>query len=258
VKSVVDRPRPGKSQARAWPRERLDAVRGHLPGRYEIIASLGAGTGMRQGEMGALGLADITWLGRDPRISVARQLKTVDGVLCFAPLKNRKKHEVPLAPSLGRALARHLQLHPAVRATLPWHDLQDPKMHGKPVTVDLVLSRPNGLPLAKPSFEGIWQTAAAKAARDAGEVPGARLRALAAGWGVHGTRHTFVSNCLRERIDPIRVAEWVGDTVAELLKTYAHMVPGRGDDDGRAVVDAYLEGPLEEPSARDVPSEAAD
>lgn len=237
---------PGSSprKARPWTRERVDGMSAELPGRYQVIPYLGAGTGMRQGEIFGLAVDDIQFLGRDPRVSVVRQVKLVGGELHFAPLKNRRPHSVPLAPSLAPRLARHLELYPAVDVELPWHDLRDPGRHGKPVKVRLVLTDGQRRALDRARFAGVWVPARKRAGIIADT--GARSN------GMHALRHTAASAWLRAGIDVVRVAAWLGDTPAVVLSTYAHLMPGDSGDDGRAAVDAFLG-----PCAPDVPSWAA-
>jgi integrase len=241
--SSVRWPAAGARKAAPWAPERVAAMAAELPGRYQIIPWLGAGTGMRQGELFGLAVDDVRFLGRDPRIAVGRQVKLVDGRLCFAPLKNRKPHSVPLARSLAPLLARHLELYPAVEVTLPWHDLRDPGRHGKPVTFRLMLSDGRGA-LDRARFAGVWVPARKRAGIVA--ETGARSN------GMHALRHTAASAWLRAGIDVVRVAAWLGDTPAVVLGAYAHLMPGDSGDDGRAAVDAFFG-----PCAPDVPSEGA-
>ena len=63
-----------------------------------------------------------------------------DGVPCFAPIKNRKEHDVPLAASLAQVLARHVELPPVpVTSAMKVPD-------GDPATFHLVVTRPYGRP----------------------------------------------------------------------------------------------------------------
>lgn len=53
-------------------------------------------------------------------------------------------------------------------------------------------------------------------------------------------RHTAASVWLRDGIDVVRAAAWLGDTPAIVLGTYAHLMPGDSGDDGRAAVDRFF------------------
>lgn len=53
-----------------------------LPGRFAVLPYLGAGTGMRQGEMFGLAVDDVDFLRKV--VHVRRQVRLVGNVLCFA------------------------------------------------------------------------------------------------------------------------------------------------------------------------------
>jgi integrase len=235
----VTRPGRGSHKAKPWPLETVEAMARELPAHLAIVPYLGAGTGMRQGEMFGLAVDDITWLGRDPHIRVERQVKLVNGVRHFAPLKNRRPHTVPLAPSLAPRLAGHLELFPAVEVTLPWDDDSDREMHGHLVTCRLVLTDSRGRAHQTPRFNEAWHAAQERAGVTPRLEPGQK-RKPARDDGCHALRHTAASTWLRARIDVVRVASWLGDTPAIVLGTYAHLMPDSDDDDGRAAVDQFL------------------
>jgi integrase len=226
----VTRPSRGPVRARPWTAERVAAVRDALPPRYAIIPELGAATGMRQGEMFGLAPEDVQFLGRRPHVSVSRQVVIIGGMPRFGPVKNRRAHEVPLSPLLAAALSRHLAAHPARPVTLPWHEPGNKQRHGRPVTVRLVLTSPAGGPVRRNDFDQrVWHPAL----RAAGVTPGRQD-------GCHALRHTAASVWLRSHVDIVRVAAWLGDTVKVVATTYAHLLPGDDDSDGRAATDAFL------------------
>jgi integrase len=238
----VSLPPRGQNKARPWTAEQVEAMAAALPARYAILPPLGAGTGLRQGELFGLAAGDVAFLGRHPHVTVTRQLKMVAGQLFFAPLKNRRPRQVPLAASLAPRLSRHMELYPPQEVTLPWHDLRDPGAHGRPVTVRLVLSRPDGLPLKRDLFNpSAWWPAQEKAGITPPLAPGEK-RAAARENGMHALRHTAASVWLRAGIDVVRTAAWLGDTPAVVLGTYAHLMPGESGDDGRAAVDRFFGG----------------
>jgi integrase len=249
----VKRPKAGSTLARPWALWQVRAMEGELPPRWAVVPELGAGTAMRQGEMLGLALGDVDWLKRDdPRVRVERALKVVGNELRFGPVKNRKPHSVPLAPSLKERLQRHLDEFPAVDVTLPWHDPKDKERHGQPVTVRLLITTAAGAAVEHRAFDKVWR----RARKRARVVPaGARQRDN----GCHVLRHTGASAWLRAGIDIVRVAAWMGDTVQVVASTYAHLMPGGSDDDGRGAVAGFFAGPVpgDGASAPDVPSAAS-
>jgi integrase len=116
--------------------------------RYAVLPYLGAGTGMRQAEMFGLADDDIEFKARRPVIHVRRQVRIVRGTPCFAPFKNRKEHDVPLAASLAPILAGHIQRYPPAPVMPPWKEPD-----GDPVTFRLIVTRPDGRPWKGPGFE---------------------------------------------------------------------------------------------------------
>lgn len=247
----VTRPAQPRTKARPWTAAQAGAMRDALPARYAIIPELGAGTGCRQGELFGLAVQDVQFLGRRPHVRVERQVKIVAGQLRFAPIKNRKPHSVPLSPLLAERLARHMELHPPAEVKLPWHDPRDRERHGQPVTVRLVLTGPAGGALVRPDFnDQVWRPALVAAGIAPPRAKG-RKRISAPQDGMHALRHTFASVQLRSGVDVVRVAGWMGDTPAVVYATYAHMLPGDDDADGRTAVDGFIA----EACAPDVPRE---
>jgi integrase len=242
---AVEWPSAKGAHARAWSLAQVEAMRAELPERWHVLLDLGAGTGMRQGEMLGLGVDDVDWLKPgDPRVRVVRQLRYIAGKPWFKPLKNEKKHSPPLSPELKRRLAARLERFPAREVSLPWYDPADRDRHEKLITVRLIVTSERGGPVERHALSNAWRRAAVRA----GVTPeGERVRDD----GCHALRHTAASTWLRSGIDLVRVAAWLGDTPAMVLDAYAHYVPGHDDNDGRAATDAFFAGPC----APDVPSE---
>ena len=108
----VTRPKAEDKKAQPWTFAQVESMARSLPGRYAVLPYLAAGTGMRQGEMFGLAVDDVVFLGRRPVVHVNRQVRIVSGVLCFAPVKNDKEHDVPLSEALVPLLAEHIRQYP--------------------------------------------------------------------------------------------------------------------------------------------------
>jgi integrase len=134
----VTRPKVPERKAQPWTLDQVDAMAEALGGRYAALPYLGAGAGMRQGEMFGLADVDVDFLRRV--IHVRRQVRLIGTVLCFAPVKNDKSHDVPLSESLAPVLAEHIRQYPPVTVTLPWK-----VPGGKPATFTLIFTRPGGV-----------------------------------------------------------------------------------------------------------------
>jgi integrase len=171
-----------------WPIENVKAMSAALAPRYRIMAALGGGLGLRQGEMFGLGLDDIDFDSGE--VEVCRQVKVYDdGTIVFAPPKGGKNRTVPLADVVRDALKLHLEAFPATDVTLPWGD---PVADAPMVTVPLVVTSARHSAVRRRSFDlSVWRPAF----RAAGIEPG-RLN------GCHALRHHFRQCAARQpRID---------------------------------------------------------
>jgi integrase len=236
----IQLPSPVKTDAVPWSLPEVEAVSAALPGWLAAVPYLGAACGQRQGELFATAKSDLDFLRRTAHVEV--QIKVVGGAQVFAPLKNKKTRDVPVAARVLPVLAEHMRAFPPVAVTLPWHDPRDPRKHGQPVTRELVFTRPGGLQLAREAFNGPWRAAWAKA----GIPDRGRLN------GCHVLRHTAASQWLSAGLNPAKVAAYLGDTLEVVLKTYAHFLPD-DDDRARAIMDLFFDPGS---SALDVPRAA--
>ena len=190
-----------------------------------------AGTvlGLRQSEIFGLAVDEIDFLRR--RVHVRQQVKLVGGRPHFALPKNEVQRYVPLGTRAGEALAAHLAEFPAVTVTLPWHEPDSPRRHGRLVSADLVLTNRAGRALHRNGFNAnTWKPAI-----------------LAAGLsddrrnGCHMMRHLFASSLIAAGVDVRTVAEYLGhsDGGALVLKTYSHLMPDTEDRAIRAIDAAF-------------------
>lgn len=232
--------RPGASRAKALPYAAADVagIAAEMPERFRVVPELGAGTGMREMEMAGLGADDIV-RGKAPKVRVLRQVKVIGGELRFGPVKNGKPHDVPVPPELVDRLDAHMREFPPATVTLPWHE-PGSKLHGEMVTVRLVLSQ-RGAAAAKGVMNGTWRTGVNRWLAARSRFAGRRDRS-ARGYGIHRLRHTFASVQLRDGVDVVRVAAWMGDTVEVVTKTYLHLMPDDhdGEQAGRSASAAFL------------------
>jgi integrase len=181
-------------------------LRAAAPGWFGVAFTLGLGAGLRQSEATGLTLDRIDFLRRT--LTVDRQLvsPTVDGVRFGPPKTKRSYRSVPLADAVVAELARHIEVH-----GVGDHDL--------------VLHTPKGRPVTRQHFGDTWRSL-----RDRAERPKARF---------HDTRHTFASTLLAGGVSVPAVAEYLGHTPTELLRTYAHLMPGDHDRARSAVQSAF-------------------
>lgn len=243
----MTRPKTEEKKAQPWTFAQVERMSRALPGRYAVLPYLEAGTGMRQGEMFGVAVDDIVFDGHRPVIHVRRQVRIVSYVLCFAPVKNDKQHDVPLSEALAPWLADHIRRYPPREVTLPWK-----APDGDPKTFTLLVTRPDGRAMDATRFrESHWWPAQETAGITPRRKKGQKRRP-ARDQGMHALRHTAASAWLAAGVDIVSVAAWLGDTVKTVHETYAHMMPD-ADDRGRKAMNAFFtEGGS---CAPDVPSD---
>lgn len=220
----------------------VEAVRALALGTVEHIRAgvlVAAGTGLRQGELFGLTVDRVDFLRRELRVD--RQLWTPKAGRPFlaAPKSPRSYRTVALSGLVVDALAAHLAAH-------------GPGEHGVVFHIDgRAVSRSMGSAYMRRAVTAAGKTAA-KAAREAAKgLPEAEVERLEAaaraelvGTTWHDCRHHHASVLLSRGVSPAKVAERLGHTVTELLKTYAHALPA-DDDRVRSIVDETLGGSAE-------------
>ncbi|PWU44966.1 hypothetical protein DLJ46_23255 [Micromonospora globispora] len=191
--------------------------------RYRLAVDLGAGCGLRQGEIFALAVDDVDFSRK--LVHVRRQLKIVKYRLIFAPPKGRKVRDVPLPGSVAAAMAEHIRQFPPVDVTLP---LGVPD--GEPETVRLFISTSMHTAVNRKWFApDVWH----KALRTAG-VEVSREN------GLHALRHFYASALLSAGESIKAVSEYLGHhDPGFTLRTYTHLMP-ESEARTRRAVDAIL------------------
>jgi integrase len=218
-----------------WTLEQVQAAGKALGGRDAAMAELGAGAGLRQGEIFAFGTDEINWA--EQVIHVRRQIRVIDNTAVFSLPKRRKERDVPMSDTVALMLLMQIEEYPPAEVTLPW-DVPG----GPPHTAPLLFVRADGRVHHRKNFGYTWPKA-----RQAAGVPGGREN------GMHVLRHTFASACLSQGVDIRTLAAWLGhEDPAFTLRIYAHLMPSASGR-GRRAIDAFFAIP--EPSARKVPSE---
>jgi integrase len=226
---TVRRPVSDSPQIAVWPRKRVHAVRAGLDERFSVVVPLGAGLGLRQGEILGLSPDDVD---RDGMVvHVRRQLKTVKGVMMFAPPKGGKTRTVPLSAALLVELDEHADRFPAEPIALPWRSAD-----GDLVIVDLMVTGEQGRLYSGDLFtKSVWQ----KAFRTA-EIE-YRPRAD----GMHSLRHFYASTLLSRAVSVKELAEYLGHADPGFtLRTYTHLVPS-SHHRARKAIDAVFERPAD-------------
>ncbi|MDE0545437.1 site-specific integrase [Microbacterium sp. C7(2022)] len=204
-------PKAGKTRATPLTLEQVATLRDTVPDELRALIVLVAGTGLRPGE--ALGVTRdrVRLLGRNPAVTVDRQLVTrAKGTAEFGPLKTEASDRVvPLPRVVVAALNEHIAAH----------EIAD----------DGLLFTYRGQPITRPRF---WHLFA-----EAREAAGLTE---ATGTGLHALRHYYASLLIRFGESVKTVQARLGHASAtETLDTYSHLWPD-SDDRTRDAVDSVL------------------
>jgi len=185
-----------------WTAATCAKVREGLPSRYQAMADVGQGLGLRLSEMSALAVEDL----ERGSVLVRRQVKRAAGTLVWAPPKAGSSGCLPLDRHLKATLDGHLARFGTAAVTLPW-DTAD----GTRETFRLLFAGVNGTPLDRSYFTRIWRTAVSAA----GMTPGRTN-------GTHQLRHHFASELVAKGTDLETVRRLLRHADLLTTQTYIH------------------------------------
>ncbi|WP_432020589.1 tyrosine-type recombinase/integrase [Streptomyces sp. 1222.5] len=217
-----------------WSAERVFAVQAAMPERYQAMVDLGAGCGMRQGEILGIALDAIDF--ESDTLHVVQQLKLSRSKPVFALPKGGKTRDVPLPGPVADALRAHMKQFPPVEITLPWKTPDGPK-----VTRRLIFMAPGGNHVWRTSLnEEAWKPALVAA----GVIPEPETKAAgyaaAREHGMHALRHFYASALLDSGESIKAVSEYLGHSNAALtLRIYAHLMPSSQERTRTAIATVY-------------------
>lgn len=216
----VTRPRAEPKKIEVWSHERAWAVRAALPERFKIVVPVGAGLGLRQGEVFGLSPDDID---REAEVvNVVRQVRLVENKPVFAPPKRGKTRSVPLSARVARELDEYAKRFEPTTLTLPW-------LHpaGTPTTVRVYLVDYDGRPLRRGAFNlQVWRPALAKAG----------VTGPTRDHGMHALRHLYASVLLDAGESIKALAQYLGHNAPGFtLRVYTHLMPTSHERTRRAI-----------------------
>ncbi|MET8133708.1 site-specific integrase [Streptomyces sp. NPDC005251] len=234
--STVRAPAPNQRRVAPWTAERTFAVRAALPWRYRAAVDLGAGCGLRQGEIFGLPADEIRfdtgWL------HIGYQVKVASGKLVFAPPKRDKERDVPLPNRVAHTLKAHMDAHPPVEVTLPWL-----RPDGDPMTKRLLFLRTDGNGAVRRTDFNVryWKPALVAAGVIPAPEPGDRFQA-AREHGMHALRHFYASVLLDAGENVKALSTYLGHTDPGFtLRVYTHLLPS-SEGRARRAVDSLYDG----------------
>jgi integrase len=221
----VRAPKVDVKRVTPWTAEQVEAVTKGLPERFRVAAVVGAGLGLRQGEIFGLAVEDIDFLRGV--VTVRRQVKILHSRQVFALPKGRKVRTVPLPESVKLALAAHLEAWPAASVELPWE-----AAGGKATAANLILSTRERTACQRSYFNlKVWKPAL---------VSASMLTERTEANGMHALRHFYASVLLDAGESVRALAEYLGHSDPGFtLRVYTHLMPSSEERTRRAVDAAF-------------------
>ena len=236
----VTAPQRGTGRVQPWTPERVFAVRAGMPDDFRAMVDLGAGCGLRQGEIFGLPVDEVAfdsgWL------HVGYQVKLINGRLVFAPPKRNKERDVPLPARVAAVLKAHMESFPPAEITLPWL-----RPDGQPVTKRLLFSRDTKGAVRRTDFNDYaWKPALVAAGIIPEPGKGERHQA-AREHGMHALRHFYASVLLDAGESVKALSEYLGHgDPGFTLRVYTHLMPS-SEGRTRRAVDSVYEATAPEP-----------
>lgn len=231
LKSV--KPKPVRDEIVPWTVEQVAKVYRELPDRYKVLVVLGAGLGLRQGEVFGLGVEDVDFLRGV--VKVRRQVVIAGSRLYFGPPKYGREREVPLPGSVRDLLAAYLIAFPARDVTMPWRDDagRSKRKQGTATTVRLIVTTREHRALNRNYINDyIWKVAVSKAGMSVDPSDHN---------GSHALRHHYASVLLDAGESIVAISKWLGHKDPGFtLRTYTHLMDADGGG-AKSAVDAAFE-----------------
>ncbi|MGO1051542.1 tyrosine-type recombinase/integrase [Crossiella sp. CA198] len=207
----VHPPKPISRNITPWPDTRLRRVELALPTRFKPCIPLGAGLGLRQGEVFAFSLDNVD--RKEMVYHCTRQMVTVNGARKFKLPKGHKTRVIPLGHGVLDDLDAYAKRYPPVEITLPWAERDGRATE----TVRVLMVNDAGDLYTRQTFNSVvWRPTFTKAGLSYAD----RVD------GMHALRHLFASALLERGVTVKELAAYLGHSSEGFtLKTYTHLMP---------------------------------
>ncbi|HEV7980847.1 tyrosine-type recombinase/integrase [Amycolatopsis sp.] len=225
----IQAPKPIKRKITPWADARLRRIELALPARFKPCIPLGAGLGLRQGEIFAFSLDNVD---RDEMVyHCTRQMVTVGTKRSFKLPKGHKTRVIPLGRGVLDDLDAYAELYPPVAITLPWAERDGRATE----TINVLMVNDAGDLYTRTSFNyAVWKAAFTRAGLTYGDRDD----------GMHALRHLFASSLLERAVTIKELAAYLGHSDEGFtLKTYTHLMPSSHDRARTAIDDLFKPRP---------------
>ncbi|GAB3934326.1 hypothetical protein GCM10029976_043120 [Kribbella albertanoniae] len=230
---IVRRPPIHFADVVVWSEQVVDDIVEAHPPQYRLIPIVGAGAGLRQGEIFGLSTEDFDF--ENNVIWVRRQVKKLGRDFVFSAPKNDKMRAVPMSKAIAEFAREHIEQLGDTEVTLPWETLA-----GEPRTIRLMFTWSDGKQIRARNYdETIWKPALSAV----GVIPpptrdkrGRRHYVTDRKTGLHALRHHFASVALKDGVNIKELAEYLGHYNASFtLRLYTHLLPSSHDRARQAI-----------------------
>lgn len=219
---MITRPKAKTRKITAWSAGWVQGMYDAMSRRYRIAVRIGAGLGLRQGEIFGLAADDVDF--ERGCVYVRRQVQRgPDGRgQIYGPPKHAESKEayldpgdiirtVPLPASVAPALRRYMEEFPSMPVTLPWID---PVAGSRGDHTAMLIMTTEHLHAVTHSGFNSWHWANA---RKAVGIPAGRQN------GMHALRHFYGSTLVAAGVPIADVADWMGHATAQTtVRLYVH------------------------------------
>ncbi|AHH94894.1 tyrosine-type recombinase/integrase [Kutzneria albida] len=212
----ISRPPASQRKVQVWPEAKMRKVHLALPARRKIMVPLGAGLGLRQGEILAFSMDNVD---RDRMVyRCTRQLVRIHGKFMWKLPKRHKTRDIPLGDGLLEELDDYVENYQPVSIMLPWGEQDGKKFE----TVNVLMTNEQGgLDSGVTINDTVWRPAFATAELDYNPDRSD---------GMHALRHLFASSMLARGVSIKELSVFLGhSSEAFTLKTYVHLMPDSFD-----------------------------
>lgn len=209
--------------------DQVRALAAAVPPRHYAMVITQAGLGLRIGELLALRVGDVDFLGRAVRVVDQIDKRTRERVPPKTPMSRRT---IPLPTLVSEALAEHIRQYPPAADGLLFHTRE-----GRPLRHEYYTRSVFAVGVARATLP------------DGSKLP--------PGTTSHALRHHYASTLLAGGEGVVTVAERLGHENGTLvLTTYGHLMPG-SEERTRKTIDAAWAAepgqPTEAPTAQGLP-----
>jgi integrase len=216
-------PQEAHEPRRALELDEVFAMAEAVPGRYRGAVLLGAGEGLRPGEVFAMRKDKVLFLRHGLHVHHTMNQTTARGTY-LGPPKTKASHTggtpLPLFGAVAEALAEHLAAFPPEPLEV---SVTRDRRRFTTERVELLFTSRYGTPVRRSVWQDVWTKAAAKVG-------------LEPGFGWHDLRHHFASVLIHNHRPPAEVQRLMRHAnLSETLDTYSHEF-ARAREEARDVI----------------------